>query len=67
MIIEDMANLITELRKRQSAREIAKIFNKERKWVYAIENGCTFRLDYNLIIGLNELGYEIKLQKRSDK
>lgn len=69
MIIDDIADLITELHKKVPAHRIAKIFNRERKWVCAIENGCTMRLDYDLICGLNKLGYDLKLvkmERRSD-
>ena len=64
MIIEDIANLIFELHQKKTAREVAKIFGKERKWTYFIEKGCTFNLDYDFIAGLSSLGYELKLVKK---
>ena len=63
MIIEDIADLISDLHRKMSAEKVAKIFDKERKWIYSIKNGCTFRIDYGLIAGLKSLGYEIKLEK----
>ena len=66
MITEDIAELIAELHKTKSAAEVAKIFNKERKWVFSIINGCTFRLDYGFIAGLSQLGLELKLVKKGE-
>ena len=61
MIIDDIADMVAELHKTMPATKVARIFDKERKWVYSIECGCAPRLDYALIAGLNQLGYELKL------
>lgn len=61
MIIDDIADLVAECHKMMPAKKVARIFDKERKWVYTAETGCTIRLDYGLIAGLNQLGYELKL------
>lgn len=66
MVTEDISNLITELRKKYIATKVAEIFERERKWVYCVENGCSFRLDYKFIAGLSSLGYELKLVKKGE-
>ena len=64
MIIEDIANLICSLCHDKTAREVARIFGRERKWAYSIMNGATFILDYDFIAGLSSLGYELKLVRK---
>ena len=65
MILDDIADLITSLRKKHSVRKIAHIFERERKWVYAVENGCCIRLDTKFIAGLSSIGYELILVKKN--
>lgn len=64
MILEDIANLVSLAHQKRSASELGRIFERERKAVYNIESGCTFRLDYGLIGGLSALGYELKLVEK---
>lgn len=64
MILEDIANLIEDEHKKKTATQIAKIFDKERKWVYSVKNGCNVVLNPEFIGGLSALGYEIVLQKK---
>ncbi len=66
MIIDDIADLMIELRKTKSASQIGKIFGRDRKAIYAISQGCLFRLDYSFIAGLSSLGYELKLVKKGN-
>lgn len=61
MIIDDIADMVAELHKTMPATKVARIFDKERKWVYTTKAGCTIRLDYGFIAGLHQLGYELKL------
>ena len=49
---------------KKTATQIAKIFDKERKWVYSVKNGCNVVLNPEFIGGLSALGYEIVLQKK---
>lgn len=64
MIIEDIANLVCSLYQNKTAKEVSRIFGRERKWAYSIMNGTTFLLDYDFIAGLSSLGYELKLVKK---
>lgn len=59
MIFEDVAKLLEESGK--NASELSKIFNRERKTIYSLKNGCCFRVDYDMIHGFAELGYTIAL------
>ena len=64
MIIEDIANLICSLYHDKTAREVARIFGRERKWAHSVMNGTCIRLDYDFIAGLSSLGYELKLVRK---
>ena len=67
MIIEDIANLICSLYQDKTAKEVSRIFGRERKWAYSVMDGATIHLDYAFIAGLSSLGYELKLvRKESD-
>lgn len=66
MIIDDLADLFTELQKNNSHKEIARHFGRERKFVISMKNGCGFHLDYGFIAGLKHFGYELVLRKVSD-
>ena len=66
MILDDIADVIIEARRTKTAKEIARLFSKERKWVFFAQEGCNLRLDYNLVSGLNALGYELKLVKKKE-
>ena len=65
MIIEDIAELFTELDEgEESQTQIAKHFGRSRKFIPLIKSGCTFNLDYGFIAGLDYYGYELKLVKK---
>lgn len=64
MIIDDLADLFCELEKNNTHKEIARHFDRDRKFVINIKNGCNFHLDYGFIAGLNHYGYELKLVKK---
>lgn len=53
MIIDDIADLFCELEKNNTHKEIARYFDRERKFVTSIKNGCNFHLDYGFIVGLS--------------
>ena len=63
MIIDDLADLFTDLNAKYKAKDIARHFERERKWVFSIKNGRTFHLDYAFIAGLKHFGYELRLVK----
>ena len=67
MVLDDIADVICEARKKITAKKIASLFNKERKWVLSAQCGCSMRLDYNLVAGLNALGYELKLVRKEEE
>ena len=64
MIIDDLADLFVELEKKNSHKEIARHFGRERKFVMSMKAGCNFRLDYGFIAGLSHYGYELRLVKK---
>lgn len=64
MITDDIADLIEELLKKNSAKDISRHFGKERKWVYQHRYGYSFILNAEFIAGLNHYGYELKLVKK---
>lgn len=64
-VLEDIAKLIEDLNKKQSAISIAETFGRKSKdSIYAIKNGCSFRLDDKFVAGLKSYGYELKLVKK---
>lgn len=65
MILTDIEELISSLRKKYTVKKIADIFERERKWVYSVENGCNIKLDLKFIAGLSSLGYELILVKKN--
>lgn len=67
MILEDIAVLFEELRKQDKAKDIARHFGRDRKYVYSIVNGCNVVLNPEFIAGLNHYGYELKLMKKENK
>ena len=64
MLIEDIATMIEDLHKTNSAREISRHFGRERKWVYSAMNGCGIQLNPEFLAGLNHFGYELKLERK---
>lgn len=64
MIIDDIANLIEQESKRITGKRVAKLFNKERKWVTYTKNGCNVVLNTDFVAGLDALGYELVLQRK---
>lgn len=65
LIFDDLADMIEEHMKTESAADIAKKFNRERKTIYSWRNGCGFHCDVDFVCGLNQLGYDLKLVKLS--
>lgn len=63
MILDDLADLFTELHTKYKAREIARHFERDRRWIYSMKCGCGFHFDYSFIAGLKHFGYELKLVK----
>ena len=64
LIIDDISNLFCELSKTNTHKEIARHFDREKKFVNSMKSGCCFNLDYGFIAGLNHYGYELKLVKK---
>lgn len=50
--------------KKDSAANIARKLNRERKMVYNLSYGCSFRCDLDFVLGLHKLGYDLKLVRR---
>lgn len=64
MIFDEIAALMEEQMKKESAANIARKLNRERKAVYNLSYGCGFRCDLDFVLGLHKLGYDIKLVRR---
>lgn len=66
VVMDDIADLLEELHKTETATEIARHFDKERKWVYQHKYGYSFVLTSEFIAGLRHYGYDLKLVKRGE-
>lgn len=66
MVLDDIADLFCELNKKHTNKEIARHFDKERKWVILMKQGCNLTLNAEFIAGLNHYGYELKLVKKGE-
>lgn len=67
MVTDEIVDLMLELEKTHKHKDIARQFDKDRKWVIGIKNGVRPRIDYNLIAGLRYFGYELRLEKIDGK
>lgn len=67
MVTDDIADLIEELHRKYPAREIARHFDKDRKWIYLAKYGHSYVLNAEFIARLNHYGYELRLVKKNDK
>lgn len=63
-IIADIQNLLYTLQSKKTATEIGRIFNRERKWLYRLQQSESFVINSDFIAGLDSLGYEIVLRKK---
>lgn len=61
MIFDELSELITALLGEYSAREVAVMFNREKKAIYRWEQGCGFQCNTGFVRGLNKLGYDLQL------
>ncbi len=64
MIFDEIADMMEEQMKKDTAANIARKFNRERKTVYTLSYGCGFRCDLDFVLGLHKLGYDLKLVRR---
>lgn len=64
LILDDIADLFSELEKKQTHKEIARHFGRERKFVISMKNVCNPTLNAEFIAGLNNYGYELKLIRK---
>lgn len=64
MIFDQIASMMEEQMKKDSAANIARKLNRERKMVYNLSYGCGFRCDLDFVLGLHKLGYDLKLVRR---
>jgi hypothetical protein len=64
LILDDIADLFSELSKNHTHKEIARHFGRERKFVISIKNGCNPTLNAEFVAGLNHYGYELKLVEK---
>lgn len=67
MILDDIADLFEELHEKNKAKEIARHFGRERKFVYNTKAGCNVILNPEFVAGLNHYGYELRLVKKENK
>lgn len=65
IIFDDLANLIADTMKKENAAEIGKRFNRDRKAMYYLRDGCGFRCDIDFVCGVRSLGYDLRLVKAS--
>ena len=56
MVLDDIADLMEELCKNETRREVSRHFMRNRKWALMVEVGCSFRLDTDFIAGLDYYG-----------
>ena len=63
IIFDDVANLISDAMKKESAADTSKRFNRDRKAVYCLRDGCGFRCDADFVNGVRSLGYDLRLVK----
>lgn len=61
VIFDDIADVMSH----HSIREIKRKTGLRKSRIYSLRCGCTFHLDYDLVVALKRLGYEIKLEKTS--
>lgn len=64
LILDDIADLFEELSQKHTHKEIARHFDRERKFVIYMKNGCNLTLNAEFVAGLNNYGYELKLVKK---
>ena len=67
MILTDIQDLFSELKTKHTCKEIARHFEKERKWVMLVADGCNFVLSPEFIAGLKHFGYELRLVKCNEE
>lgn len=67
MIINDIAILFEKLHEKYSAKEIARHFSRERKFVFMMKAGCNIKICPEFLAGLKHFGYELRLVKIENK
>lgn len=63
MIFDDVA----EIMNRKPVLQIRRLTGLRKDRIYSLRCGCTFHLDYDLIVALRKMGYEIKVVPVSGK
>lgn len=66
LIFDELGDILEREMQRQTASEIGKQFNRDRKSIYSMRDGCGFRCDFDFICGLRALGYDLVIQKKAD-
>ena len=66
MIIEELCVLFEELMQKKTARQIARDFGRNRKWVSQVRDGCNFVFNPEFVAGLKANGYRLVLVKDGD-
>ena len=61
MIFDDVAEIMNA----DTARRMSRRTGLSKNKIYRIANGLPFTLDYNTVLALQRLGYEIKIEKLS--
>lgn len=57
MIFDEIAEVMNSI----SPRKISRMTGLNVSRVEGLRNGCPFKIDYNLVCGLNKMGYDIRI------
>ena len=63
MILNDIADLFTDLCMKEIQKEVARHFGRKRKWCWWMLNCMSFKVDPEFIAGLAHYGYRLKLER----
>lgn len=57
MIFDEIAEVMNSI----SPRKISRITGLNISRISNLRNGCPFKIDYNLVCGLNKMGYDLRI------
>lgn len=67
VIFEQLSDIIRLAGCKKTDTQLARMFNRERKWILEKRNSCNgFMVNTDFICGLRALGYDIKIIKIKD-
>lgn len=67
LVFEQLAEIISNEMGKHKIAWLADKFNKHRSTVYDYSYGCSFVCDLDFILGLQSLGYDLRIVKKGDK